>query len=356
MLLAHDIAEYDDVRMLSDLGANVFSIGAYTDPKNPASTMRPPLDVPAFPELAQRCVEQREKHAGDPMQFAAFGQIHNVVDWAKADLHDDIIDWADVIICHHYLESWIARQWSRIKHKRVIWRTCGQSNPMLEAVMGELRRDGLEIIRYSPKEQPAFEKMGVFAGQDALIRFGKYPDDYGPWIGDGEWVANVTQNMKGRGEFCGLSFYLAATEGLPARPAGPNSEALPGGIGALSYDEMREYLRHARAYIYTGTQPASYTLGLIEAMMSGVPVVSMGPASWWAPDLFEGHELTGSLPPNDDPKHARDTLEFLLNEPDYARGFSMGMRRTAIDLFGIEHIAPQWASYLGLPVRELVAA
>src|SRR5690348_8823153 len=244
LLTAHDIAEYDDLRMLTDLGANVFSIGAYSDPQNPGSTMRPALDVPAYPELAQRCVEQREKHAGDPLQWAFAGQIHNIVDWAKADLHDDIIDWADVIVCHHYLESWIARQWGRIKHKRVIWRTCGQSNPMLEEVMGVLHAQGLEIIRYSPKEQPAFEKLGVFAGQDALIRFGKYPEDYGPWIPTGTigfpdghvgpYIANVTQNMIERGEHCGLSFYLAATEGLPAVPAGPNSEKLPNGIGALS--------------------------------------------------------------------------------------------------------------------------
>jgi hypothetical protein len=58
---------------------------------------------------------------------------------------------------------------------------------------------------------------------------------------------------------------------------------------------MRATLRRARAYLYTGTQPASYTLGLIEAMMTGVPVVSIGP-SWmrvfpYGHELFEGHEL-----------------------------------------------------------------
>ena len=352
LLTAHDIAEFDDLRMLTDLGANVFSIGAYTDPTQ-GSDMRPPLDVPAYPDLAQRCIEQREKHAGDPMQTLAFGQIHNIVDWAKADLHDDIIDWADVIICHHYLESWIARQWDRIKHKRVIWRTCGQSNPMLEEVMGVLHAQGLEIIRYSPKEKTAFEKMGVFAGQDAMIRFGKYPDDYGPWTGEDAVIGNVTQNMVGRGEFCGLSFWLAATEGLPTRPAGPNSQLLPGGVGALSYDEMREYLRRCRAYLYLGTQPASYTLGLIEAMLTGTPVVSMPADSWWAPDLFEGPEITrmsGSA------HEARRLLQTFLADKEHAALVGSHQRQLALDLFGIENIAPQWAAFLGLPVRELVAA
>jgi hypothetical protein len=370
LLTAHSIAEFDDLRMLTDLGANVFSIGAYTDPSNPADSFRPALDVPSYPDLAQRCVEQREKHAGEPMQTLAFGQIHNIVDWAKADLHDDIIDWADVIICHHYLESWIARQWSRIRHKRVIWRTCGQSNPMLERTMAVLRQDGLQIIRYSPKEEQHFGRLGVFAGQDALIRFGKYPEDYGPWIGDGEFlpfvhnkfagdlgdpfIGNVTQNMAGRGEFCGLSFWLAATEGLPARPAGPSSELLPGGVGALSYDEMREYLRRCRAYVYTGTQPASYTLGLIEALMTGVPTISMSPATWWEPDLFEGHELAPWVA--DSPEAARAWLTATLDAPLRWRRDngstplreSAQIRKQAIEVFGIESIAPQWAAFLGL--------
>jgi hypothetical protein len=370
LLTAHDIAEYDDLRMLTDLGANVFSIGAYTDPTQ-GSAMRPPLDVPAYPDLAQRCVEQREKHAGEPMQTLAFGQIHNIVDWAKADLHDDIIDWADVIICHHYLESWIARQWSRIRHKRVIWRTCGQSNPQLENVMGILRRDGLEIIRYSPKEEYAFGKLGVFAGADAMIRFGKYPEDYVPWTGDWTvyrndlgpvigatgrgkpFVANVTQNMAERGEFCGLPFWRAATEGLEAVPAGPNSEVL-GGVGALDYAMMLKYLAGSRAYLYTGTQPASYTLGLIEALMTGVPTISMSPATWWEPDLFEGHELAPWMAADAQAAHA--WLEATLAAPvDVVRDNgstplreSAQIRAKAIEVFGIENIGPQWAAFLGL--------
>jgi len=343
LLTAHDIAEYDDLRMFTDIGHDVFSIGAYTDPPNTDSTLRPALDGPRHPELAARCIEQREKHADDPTQEWIEGQLHNIVDWAKADLHPDIIDWADVIICHHYLESWIVRQWPRIRHKRVIWRTCGQSNARLEESMAKLHDDGLQIVRYSPKEEVAFRRLGTWAGQDALIRFGKYPSDYGPWIGDDLVVGNVTQNMAGRGEFCGLSFWLNATQGLPVKPAGLDSEALPNGIGKLSYPKMVEYLKHIRAYLYTGTQPASYTLGLIEAMMTGVPVVSMGPESWWIPDLFEGPEITGL---SADPPQAWAALAKILSDESYARVLSDTMRKRAIDLFGIETIAPQWQAFL----------
>ena len=344
LLTAHDIAEYDDLRMLSDLGYDVFSIGAYTDPRNPRSELRPPLDLDAHTDLAERCDEQRERHSGDGMFAWIENQRHNRVDWAKADLHQDVIDWADVIVCHHYLESWIVRQWDRLEGKRVIWRTCGQSNALLEEVMAKL---DVEIVRYSPAEKRAFTRLGVFAGEDALIRFGKYPSDYGPWIGDDIAVGNITQNMSGRGEFCGYPFWTSATHELPVKPAGLESDAF-GGIGALSYPEMLDYLRHIRTYLYTGTQPASYTLALIEAMLSGIPVVSMHAEPWWIPDLFEGPEIVG-LSGNE--VEAHDWLASFLSDEQAARAHGEFCRSRAIDLFGVEKVGRQWVDLLGSPTQ-----
>ena len=155
--------------------------------------------------------------------------------------------WGDVIICHHVEEAWIVNQWPRLRDKRVIWRTCGQSDARKEEVMRPLHDDGLQIIRYSPREKDAFTRLGVFAGQDDLIRFGKYVGDYGPWIGDDITVGNVTQNMAGRGEFCGLHWYRAATQDLPAKPAGPFSEPLTGGVRGLTSPAVLDYLLRVRA-------------------------------------------------------------------------------------------------------------
>jgi hypothetical protein len=348
LLLAHSIAEYDDMRMFTDMGVDVFSIGAYTDPRHPGDTMRPPLpDAPWHPELAALV-------AGDQMRH-------------KEHLPDELIEWADVIIAHHYVREWLLYQWPRIKHKRVVWRTCGQSDPSLEAAMTPLRAQGLQIVRYSPAERRYFEGQGIFAGEDALIRFGKYPEDWGGWTGEDAVVGNLTQNMAQRGEHVGLPFWLAATEGLPVRPAGPGSEQLRGGIGALDYQSMREYLRRCRAYLYTGTIPASYTLGLIEAMLTGTPVVSIGPKTWGKlahPDLFEGDELAhidpitfagGDFDPNE-PAWANLVLQALLNDADGARVMSHLQRQRAIDLFDVRKVREQWAQFLGVTVRQAVTA
>lgn len=349
LMTAHEIAESDDLRMFTDMGMDVFSIGAYTNPARPNLDMthggrglRPPLpDAPYHADLEALCNVQREKHHGEGTEFG-------IVDWAKADLHPDIIEWADVIIAHHFVDTWLGGQWDAIRHKRVIWRTCGQSNPRLEMEMGRL--DGLQIVRYSPKEREAFEALGVFAGEDALIRFGKYPADYGPWVGDDLHVGNVTQNMDLRGEHCGYPFWLEATKDLPVKPAGTGSERI-GGTGELSYPAMLDYLRHLRVYLYTGTQPASYTLGLMEAMLSGVPIVSIGPDQMWIPALFEGHEIAGEYA--DDPVMARLDLAQLLRSDQIAGLWSERVRQRAIDLFGIETIATQWRAFLDPKVHPI---
>jgi glycosyltransferase involved in cell wall biosynthesis len=211
-----------------------------------------------------------------------------------------------------------------------------------ERLMAPLFRDGLEIVRYSPKER----NIPGYAGESAVIRFAKDPADWYGWTGEDAHVANLTQHLAQRGDACGYPFWREATKGLPVAPAGPGSEAI-GGLGSLSYDEMRAYLRRSRVYLYTGTQPASYTLGLIEAMMTGVPVVSIGPRAFgggsYLSDMFEGHEITGSG--FDDPSLARDELALLMEEPQTFA--SAVTRERAIDLFGIDTISAQWASFLG---------
>lgn len=346
LLASHAVAEYDDVRMFADLGYDIFAPGGYAVPSDPGETLRPAVDAPDHPELRALCEVQRAKHAGKGDAWA--------IDWAKADVHPDILDWADVVIVHHFPERWIPQLLG--KAKRVIWRTCGQSNPQLEHVMSFYRGRGLEIIRYSPAEQRYFEAAHSFAGQDAIIRFGKYPDDYGPWTGEWNVVGNLSQwqgsdDPLGRADALHLDFWLEATEGLPTMPAGPGSEALPNGLGRITYPTMLDYLCKVRTYLYTGTEPASYTLNLIEAMLSGAPVVAM-PRGLFRPDpdLYEADEIVNPWHPQSSYGRAVNDpirlLRVLMNEPPN-RTYSDAMRERAVSLFGIETIGAKWRTYLG---------
>ena len=96
--------------------------------------------------------------------------------------------------------------------------------------------------------------------------------------------------------------------------------------------------------------PASYTLGLIEAMLVGVPVVSIGPEAWMGPDrLFEGAELAGLDMATDDPALARAMLSRLLQDPVAAIGESAQQRSWAQALFDVRVVGAQWRDLLGAP-------
>lgn len=337
LLTSHAIAEHDDLDMFTRMGVPCYSIGGAYD-EVPFEGKRPALpDAPRFPELEEATARQRcevTERLGDPGPH---------IDWGKAILAAEVIDWADVIIVHHFPERWIGDQWDRIRHKRVVWRTCGQSDPRLELAMSRYRAQGLQIVRYSPREREVFGRLGVFAGEDALIRFGKDPDEWTGWVGDLAYVGNITQHMAQRGDSCGYPYWVKATEGLPTMPAGPGSEALPNGMGSLEYDAMREYLRRIRVYLYTGTRPASYTLGLIEAAMTGVPVVTIGPGAFGCDGLLE-RLGSDSGPWLDDPAVARDRLLHYLEEPREAA--SRLTRDSAVRMFGLAGVMAAWTEFL----------
>lgn len=346
LLTSHAIAERDDLDMFTRMGVPCYSIGGAYD-EVPFEGKRPAIpNVVRYPALEAATNEQRARLAHD------LGDPGANIDWAKARLAPEVIDWADTIIVHHFPEQWIGGQWDAIREKRVIWRTCGQSDPRLESVMGYYARRGLQVVRYSPKEREAFSAMGHFAGEDAMIRFGKDPAEWTGWTGDNPVVGNITQHMRQRGDACGYGFWEEATHGLPVAPAGPGSEAMRGGLGALSFAAMQDYLRSIRVYLYTGTRPASYTLGLIEAMMTGVPVVSMDAASFFPSALFEGSELTFEHVENGQrvgggtaPEWARRALVDYLHHPN--RMTSGLQRQRAIDLFGLDGVMRQWHDFLG---------
>lgn len=339
LCLSHSIEEFDQLRLLHGLGYEVASIGGYIDPAAPHDPKRPALrDVPCAHEVK----EAVDLLGTDDNLGAAQSRIPEAaLEWLGAD---------GAIIFHHYLDQRLYPQWEHLREwreagGRVVWRTVGQSVEQNERNAAQFRDDGLEIVRYSPKERA----LPGYAGEDALIRFYKDPREWSGWTGEDEVVANVTQDLLGRGQWTNAGFYLAATDGLPCRPAGPGSESLPGGLGQVDVGAMRRALRTSRCYLYTGTQPASYTLGLIEALMTGTPVLSIGPA-WmnifpYGPDLFEGAELSPLA--SADPADARDQLRALLDDHGLAARISQHQRHRATLLFGREAVGAAWAEFLG---------
>lgn len=324
-LSCHSILEYQEVKLFTELGHSVLSLGAYQNPSKPQDEKRPAIN--GFYD--------------DALQAIA-------IQTSKDNLHQELIDWADVIMVMHVPE-WIINNWTKLKGKTVVWRTIGQSVPDIETRMSLPRAMGLKIVRYSPEEK----NIEGFAGEDAMIRFYADPDEFKGYTGEIEKVMTVAQSMKKRGDYCGYGIFDEATRNNARVVFGPGNEEIPYSGGLLNYDELREAYKKHRAYFYTGTYPASYTLNFMEALMTGIPIVAIGRRladlkifpgmDCYEVDKIIKNGVNGFI--SDSVEDLSEYVNFLLERPEEAKQIGENGRRTALELFGKNNIKSQWNDF-----------
>jgi glycosyltransferase involved in cell wall biosynthesis len=324
-LSCHATLEYDELKLFEELGIDYFALGSYVIPTRPADPIRPPL-----------------KHAPDK-------KLYNTPLPAQHELTPELVEPFDTVMVMHR-PDWISKNWDIIKGKRVIWRTIGQSVGKIEQKLRPYRDQGLQVVRYSPREI----NIPFNIGADAVIRFYKDPNEYNHWIGGGTEFVTFAQDMHHRGEFLQVDAFLELVKDFNAHVYGPKNEALNSlNGGFLTYEAMKQKYRDCRGYIYTGTQPASYTLTFIEAMMTGAPMICLGPKHgeslnlaqdlYEIPDLIQ-NEYNGFI--SDDLGYLRQKMQELKTNIKLARRISETGRQTAIEFFGKDNIKKQWEDFL----------
>lgn len=317
--------------MFRDLGFPFLSIGSYFSPLD-SNKPRPILErcsivSDAIPEYHRMC--QINSNAGLPPN------VHG------KRFTKEFLDHFDVIIIMH-IPDWIIDSWEVLKGRNVVWRTIGQSTPHVENRLKKCREEGLKIVRYSPKER----EISDYLGEDDLIRFSKYKEDFKPWTGEVENVVTICQSLKQRGDFCNADLYAKVMDGMPSKLYGH------GNVGAEigSYADLVDILSKNRAYYYTGTKPASYTLNFMEAAMAGIPIVSIGRGS----AVFEGHDYFEVAPllekyqagfVSDDSEQLRKYILNLLSDKSLAEDTSHRLLTMAHELFDAEKIRSEWERF-----------
>lgn len=325
-LSCHSILEYDEVKLFTEMGHDVFSHGVYANPAKPGDPKRPAIEAKYHDDLYNMHITH-----------------------SKDDLHQDMIDWADIIVCMH-IASWLTRNWPKFGDKPVVWRSIGQSSLEVEQKLRPLRDRGLKIVRYSLREKT----IPGYVGEDAVIRFYKDPDEFGPYTGEIKQVLTVGQSMKQRYEFCNFNIFEKTTRGLPRLLIGPgNDDVTEMDHELVSYEELKDLYRKSRVYFYTGTYPAAYTLNFIEAFMSGVPVVALG--SRYGNSPFEQGQRTYEIPSiitngkdgfyADTVNELRDYVKSCLDDLEYSKETGAEGRETAIEYFGKEKVKSDWGEF-----------
>lgn len=321
----HSILEYDEVQLLTDMGHEVFSNGAYLDPRGHITHPRPAINGAKYYE-----------------NFASIASNS-----AKTNLPPELIDPFDVIIVMHS-PNVIIENWEKIKHKKVIWRTIGQSTTDVESMLSSYREDGMKIIRYSPKER----NISTYIGEDTLIRFYKDENHLKNWNGAMKNIITFAQSLKGRRSHCHYDEIIDVISHFDGTVYGPGNDDLGKyNGGAISYESQILRMQESTALIYGGTAPASYTLSFVEALMVGLPIVAISKKLAniiYDFDFYEVDDLLRSIDGIvcNSVDEMKEQIEKLRADRYYALDISNRQRQLALQDFSKEKITKQWEEFL----------
>ncbi len=161
-------------------------------------------------------------------------------------------------------------------------------------------------------------------------------DEYSGYRGDIEKILRVGNGLKERDIMMGFTIQEKIVKGLPSTVLGLNpsikNAVMPGG-----WNEYREYLKSHRLYLNTTVYPYEdgYNLAMLEAMATGMPVVSIANPSSPIEDGVNGYI-------SEDEDYLHERIRELLNNPEKAKSLGKKARETVRELFPIERFIESW--------------
>lgn len=164
--------------------------------------------------------------------------------------------------------------------------------------------------------------------------------DPGPgWRGELASGITVINHLGTRGRRLGADLFAYARDQLPLDLAGMGSEAL-GGLGELPLHELPALCARYRFFFH----PVRYTslgLGLIEAMMLGMPVVAL--ATTETPNVIE-NGISGYI--DTCPERLIERMRELLRHHRIAAQLGACARERALGRYGIGRFVRDWNAVL----------
>jgi glycosyltransferase involved in cell wall biosynthesis len=322
-LPCHQSLEFDELRLFSDMpNVTAMSPGSYWKPSK-GCRLRPGLDL----DVPASWVKQWNMMPVPP------GQDH------KNHISEEAVEPFDVIVVMHQYQ-YILNNLDVFKGKHVIWRDIGQAPPCHEVkYLKQLKDHGVKIVRY----WEGFQGREHYQGHDAIIPFGKYQEDFEPWSGSLLKVAAIANNFRTRAKVCRKKCWDIATHKVSRRLYGKGNAGIDGNAGCPKYADLIRALSDHRSFWYGGTCPAPYTLGLMEAMFTGVPVFSVKAPGWETalPGLLGADQLC------DDSHQLNDLLKRSLGDDvEWLQQISDKQVQTARDVFGADKVRSQWQELL----------
>jgi len=167
------------------------------------------------------------------------------------------------------------------------------------------------------------------------------PEDYGGWHGDEARVVRVGNLLRERDAMLGYSVQERVLVGLPSIVVGLNP-GIPGAFLPADWEQYKECLRRHRVFLNTTMAPYEdgYNLAMLEAMATGMPVVSLANPTSPLTDGVDGFVSA-------DEACLRERLLELLGDREAACRMGRRGRKTVLERFPIGRFIEQWRRILG---------
>jgi hypothetical protein len=309
------------------------ALGFYFSRQAPAEAIRPALPATEWHERLKAV-------------FAETGCRSDHNGASRWRVSSDFIANFDLVIVHHDV-NFVIENWVALIQVPVVWRTIGQDSAQTEELMRDYRNAGLRIVRWSPVQR----ELPSYIGADAFVRAAKDPAEWCAWRGSKQRIVTFNNDFLARSHGLSFDFWKECVAEMPVDLFGLRNEGIPEWRGVVSYESQAEILREYRVAFITGSQPAPYTLGFVEAWMTGIPVVSLSRTrgtlagnGTYELDQLIIHGKNGFLV--DSAGDARQILDRLLADYDLAKSISEQARRDATRTFGVHTISAQWRHFL----------
>jgi len=198
------------------------------------------------------------------------------------------------------------------------------------------RRDFTVVSFYPNTVAWVREKFGVDL---PYIPLGLDTAEYGGWTGEDATILSIIHSWKDRGWH--HHTYVEATEGLPTT----HVDHLDSSKTLHRYEDIQRALRRSRLYLHDGEQ--EYTITLIEAMMTGMPLVSFRIPGI---ERYVVHGKNGFVV--DDAKSLRESCRLLLDDVDLARKMGAESRAMAERDYAEDRWKRDWVTEIDKFVRS----
>jgi len=244
-------------------------------------------------------------------------------------------DGSDLVILHQVPNYTTVMRELLEAGKRVILTAFGQSDTWQYVETAKLcnKFEHAYIANYSKKDLRLHAEAGCSDDKSRLIRFAKYLDDFKPWNGKQGTAYCCCNNIHNRGPGCRWDLMEQLINKCPVTLSGVNTNEV-GGLGQISVDEMHERFANSACSVSFGTAPAAMTLGQIEAVCAGTPLVLFD-NGYGARDEGLTKMIYSNV--NDMAMH----INSLIREPFY-RNQKHEESLEASKMFDVKNIIPQW--------------